>query len=118
MTRPRRGILGRNSGQADAFPYLLTEGRQLKFGFGAGTGAASVEVAANDGDAEVLNLNQWNFVAVRYDLTGTQGVARSATFFVNGVKLNSVTLDAQPSTAPAAFKTFFVGHALTWARSR
>ena len=105
----RRGILGRNSGQADAFPYLLTEGRKLKFGFG--TGAAPVEVAANDGDTDVLNLNRWNFVAVRYDLTGTQGGARSATFFLNGVRLNSATLNAQPSSAPAAFKTFFVGRA-------
>ncbi len=35
----------------------------------------------------VLNLNQWNFVAVRYDLNGSQGTPTAVTFFVNGVKL-------------------------------
>lgn len=57
----RRGILGRNGGQNNAFPYLLTVGKQLKFGFGTGSGASvMVEVSANDGDSNVLNLNQWN----------------------------------------------------------
>jgi len=105
----RRGILGRNSGQNDAFPYLLTEGRQLKFGFGAGSGLAAVEVVANkDGDTNVLNLNQWNFIAVRYDLNGALAAARSVTFFVNGVKLNSAATNAVPNST---FTNFFLGRA-------
>ncbi len=88
----RRGILGRNSGQIDAYPYLLSEGRQLKFGFGTGSGLAAVEVIANNGgNTNVLNLNQWNFIAVRYDLGGAFATAKSVTFFVNGVKLNSAS---------------------------
>jgi hypothetical protein len=63
-----RSILGRNSGQNDAYPYLVSEGRLLKFGFG--TGSSKVEVTANNGgNTNVLNLNQWNFIAVRYDLS-------------------------------------------------
>jgi hypothetical protein len=99
----RRGILGRNSGQNDAYPYLLTEGRQLKFGFG--TGSSLVEVTANNGgNTELLNLNQWNFVAVRYDVSG----AKTVTFFVNGVKLNSTATNATPNTA---FNSFLIGRA-------
>jgi hypothetical protein len=105
----RRGILGRNSGQNDAYPYLLTEGRQLKFGFGTGSGSVAVEVIANNGgNPNVLNLNQWNFVAVRYDLSGTLAAARSATFFVNGVKLNSPPTNAIPNST---FDKFFLGRA-------
>jgi hypothetical protein len=98
----RRGILGRNSGQNDAYPYLVTEGRQLRFGFG--TGNNKVEVTANNGgNTNVLNLNQWNFIAVRYNLTGG-----SVTFFVNGVKLNSVATNATPNSS---FDKFFIGRA-------
>jgi hypothetical protein len=98
----RRGILGRNSGQNDAFPYLLSEGRQLKFGFGRGSNLTEV-TATNGANTNVLNLNQWNFIAVRYNLTGG-----SVTFFVNGQKLNTVTTNATPNT-PA--RTFFIGRA-------
>ncbi|MBI1294207.1 hypothetical protein GC175_04525 [bacterium] len=105
----RRGILGRNSGQNDAYPYLLTEGRQLKFGFGTGSGSVAVEVIANDnGNPNVLNLNQWNFVAVRYDLSGTLAAAQSVTFFVHGEKLNSPPTNAIPNST---FNKFFLGRA-------
>ena len=98
----RRGILGRNSGQNNAFPYLLTEGRKLKFGFG--TGSSLVELTASDGiNTDLLNLNQWNFVAVRYNLTGG-----SVTFFVGDKKFNSSATNATPNSA---FSSFFIGRA-------
>jgi hypothetical protein len=98
----RRGILGRNSGQNNAFPYLLTEGRKLKFGFGRGS--SLTEVTATDGaNTDVLNLQQWNFIAVRYNLTGG-----AVTFFVNGQKLNTVATNATPNSA---FSSFFIGRA-------
>jgi hypothetical protein len=98
----RRGILGRNSGQNNAFPYLLTEGRKLKFGFGRGS--SLTEVTATDGaNTDVLNLQQWNFIAVRYNLTGG-----SVTFFVNDKKLDTVATNTTPNSA---FTSFFIGRA-------
>lgn len=97
----RRGILGRNSGQNDAFPYLLTQGTQLKFGFG--TGASKVEVTAYDGDTNVLTLNEWNYIAVRYELA-----TRNVTFFVNTAKLNTVATGIIPNSAD---QTFLIGRA-------
>lgn len=99
----RRGILGRNSGQNDAFPYLLAVGNQLKFGFGGGAGSAAVETTANDGDTDVLKPGQWNFVAVRYERT-----AQAVTFFANGVKLNTVATAAVPNSTATSF---FIGRA-------
>lgn len=97
----RRGILGRNSGQNNAFPYLLTVGNQLKFGFGTGLGSTAAETTANDGDTDVLKPGQWNFVAVRYNLA-TQAV----TFFANGAKLNTVAPFGIPNPA---FTSFLIG---------
>ncbi len=103
----RRGILGRNSGKTDAFPYLISEGQALKFGFG--TGGSLTEVQANNGgNTNVLTLNQWNSIAVRYDLSGTFSTARSVTFFVNGQKLNSVATNATPNSS---YRSFFIGRA-------
>ena len=113
----RRGILGRNSGQNDAYPYLVTEGQQLKFGFG--TGSSNVEVNAQEVlpnqvvNSNVLLLNQWNFIAVRYDLSGTYATAKSVTFFVNGKKLNSAVTNATPNSA---FATFYLGRASNLAK--
>lgn len=94
-----RGVLGRNSGQASATPYLQTQGKNLIFGFG--TGANHRQAIIQD----KLTLNAWNFVAVRYAYAG----AGQATFRINDFSGTSGLSSSGGPRDMSSSDSFFIG---------
>ena len=83
-----QGLLGYNSGDANAMPALERVGRKLRLGFGTSTGWISATTSS-----DVLALDQWQQAAATFDGT----IAR---FYVNGVEVdNSLALSGKKPNA-------------------
>jgi len=82
-----QGLVGYNSGDANAMPALQRVGRKLRFGFGDATGWQSAD------SADVLTVNEWQQVGATFD-------GNTVRFYVNGQEVgNSATLAGKRPTA-------------------
>lgn len=97
-----RGVFGANFGRADAYPSLAVWDNDLRFGFG--TGYSWLEHTSTD----VLNLYQWNHVAITFD-------GYTYKLYVNG-QLKDQTSDPFGGRTPAYRTNFELGRASNQAK--
>ncbi|RME82070.1 MAG: LamG domain-containing protein, partial [Caldilineae bacterium] len=91
-----QGILGQNSGEADAYPTLQRVGSRVRFGFG--TGGQWLEYTTPQ---EVLTKGIWNHVLATFD----NGVLK---IYVNGVEVAEDSARFQ-NAKPMARRNLMIG---------
>lgn len=96
----RRGVLGWNSGEPDAFPSIQISGFRVWFGFG--TGSSYVRQEAN---SAIVPWNTWTHVAVSFDrFSALSGSPAVAGVYINGTKVQDLNFG---SNRPASTRTTF-----------
>ena len=97
-TTGRRGIMGLDAGEGDAYPSLFIDGGKIGFGFGDGSNWRYDTTAT-----QWVSANEWTHITVSYDVS-----ANSAAVYVDGDFKENLTYTASPFLP---YNSFNIGRA-------